>query len=318
VSGSSGAAETVRAAGALCWRRTPRGLEVLLVHSARYGEWTWPKGKPETADGVEELLPETAVREVAEETGVRVRLGRPLPEVRYRLPDGRPKRVSYWVGRPYEHGDRTASLEEIDAVAWVPVDVARDRLTRANDHRPLDRMLHFAARERLGTRALVVVRHGHAVPRKEWDGDDADRPLTPAGVAEARRLVPLLDCWRPETLTTSPWRRCSDTMRPYAERNGHSMHRQPELTEDAALYDPAAAASVVRRLVAAAEDAALCTHRPVLGAAMAALRESSTRSVARQLPSSDPFLGKAEILVAHVTPGTTGSRIRAVERFDVG
>jgi hypothetical protein len=51
---------------------------------------------------------------------------------------------------------------------------------------------------------------------------------------------------------------------------------------------------------------------------MSALRESATRGVQRSLPSSDPFLGKGELLVAHVTPETLGSRIRAVERFDIG
>jgi 8-oxo-dGTP diphosphatase len=268
--------------------------------------------------GHAELLPECAVREVAEETGIRVRLGRPLPEVSYRLPDGRHKRVSYWIGRPYEHGERTAPPDEIDQQRWVLAAEATDYLERANDHRPLDRLLYLAQRERLGTRALLVVRHAHAVPRKQWGGGERDRPLTLLGLRQARRLVPLLDCWRPEVLTTSPWRRCSDTMRPYAA-NGHAALRaEPHLTEDAALQDPGAAASVVRRLVAADEDAALCTHRPVMSAIMTALRESSTRTVQRELPSSDPFLGKAELLVAHVTPAATGSRIRAVERFDVG
>jgi 8-oxo-dGTP diphosphatase len=106
-------------------------------------------------------------------------------------------------------------------------------------------------------------------------------------------------------------------MRPYAAGRHAELRTEAELTEDAALHDPGAAASVVRRLVAADEDVALCTHRPVLSAVMSALRESSTRTVQRSLPSSDPFLGKAEVLVAHVTPGTTGSKIRAVERFDV-
>ena len=87
---------------------------------------------------------------MAEETGVRVRLGRPLPEVSYRLPDGRQKRVSYWVGRPYEHGERTAPAEEIDDQRWVLADEAHELLVRGGDHRPLDRLLHLAARDRLG------------------------------------------------------------------------------------------------------------------------------------------------------------------------
>jgi 8-oxo-dGTP diphosphatase len=317
------AKEPVRAAGALCWRRTSRGLEVLVVHSARYDEWSWPKGKPEVvaapgADGHPELLPECAVREVAEETGVRARLGRPLPEVSYRLPDGRQKRVSYWVGRPYEYGDRTSSDEEIDDVRWIRAEQAHEHLSRGGDLRPLDRLLHLARRDRLGTRALLVVRHARAVPRKQWAGEEAERPLTPAGLREARRLVTLLDCWRPVVVETSPWRRCSDTVRPYTERGRVSVRKESELTEVAALHDPAAAASVVRRLVTADEDAVVCTHRPVLGPVMAALRESATRSAARALPTSDPWLDKAELLVAHVTPETTGSRIRAVERFDIG
>jgi 8-oxo-dGTP diphosphatase len=316
VSGGGGS-ETVRAAGAICWRRTSRGLQVLLVHSARYDEWTWPKGKPELVDGHAELLPECAVREVAEEAGLRIRLGRPLPHVSSRLPDGRYKRVSYWIGRPYEDVGRSAPPEEIDDARWVPANEAPDLLARRNDHAPLDRLLYLAHRDRLGTRALLVVRHARAVPRKEWSGDENDRPLTLVGLREARRLVPLLDCWRPVAVTSSPWRRCSDTMRPYAAGRHAELRTEAELTEDAALHDPGAAASVVRRLVAADEDVALCTHRPVLSAVMSALRESSTRTVQRSLPSSDPFLGKAEVLVAHVTPGTTGSKIRAVERFDV-
>jgi 8-oxo-dGTP diphosphatase len=317
VSPSARDKETVRAAGALCWRRTPRGVEVLIVHSARYDEWSWPKGKPDVVAGHAELLPECAVREVAEETGVRVRLGRPLPGVSYRLPDGRQKRVSYWVGRPYDHGERTAPAEEIDDQRWVLADKAAEYLVRGGDHAPLDRLLHLAHRERLGTRALVVLRHARAVPRKQWGGPESERPLTLVGLRQARRLAPLLDCWRPEVLTTSPWRRCGDTVRPYVAGSQAALRTEPQLTEDAALQDPGAAASVVRRLVAAGEDAALCTHRPVLNAVMAALREASTRTVQRALPSSDPFLGKAELLVAHVTPGETGSKIRAVERFDV-
>jgi 8-oxo-dGTP diphosphatase len=291
---------------------------VLIVHSARYDEWTWPKGKPEVSDGHEELLPECAVREVAEETGLRIRLGRPLPDVTYRLPDGRHKRVSYWIGRAYDEGEPTAALEEIDGAKWVRALDAHEHLSRGGDHRPLDRLLHLATRDRLGTRALLVVRHARAVPRKQWGGSEKDRPLTLVGLREARRLVPLLDCWRPDNLVTSPWRRCSDTVRPYAAGGHATLHPEQVLTEDAAVHDPGAAASVVRRLVAAEEDVALCTHRPVLPTVLAALRDASTRTAARKLPTSNPFLGKAELLVAHVTPGTTGARIRDVERFDVG
>jgi 8-oxo-dGTP pyrophosphatase MutT (NUDIX family)/phosphohistidine phosphatase SixA len=307
----------VRASGAVCWRRSDGDrLEVLLVHSARYGEWTWPKGKPEPAEGgAPESLPECAVREVAEESGVTVRLGRPLPEVRYRLPDGRRKRVSYWVGRPVHEGKRTAQDDEIDDVAWVTPDEAYERLSRRSDHKPLNRLMHLAVRDRLGTRALVVVRHAESVPRKKWEGSEADRPLDDEGRRQAQLLVPLLGAWRPERLLTSPWQRCRDTLLPYAVDDHDALLNVPELTEDAALQDPGAAAAVVRRLIASDEDVAMCTHRPVLASVVSAMGEATTLKAQSDLPRRDPWLAKAEVLVAHVTPGPTGSRIRAVERY---
>jgi 8-oxo-(d)GTP phosphatase len=70
--GGTGGGE-IRAAGAVLWRPGPQGPEVVLVHRPKYDDWSLPKGKTEPGEPV--LL--TAVREVAEETGVRVLLGRP-------------------------------------------------------------------------------------------------------------------------------------------------------------------------------------------------------------------------------------------------
>ena len=65
-----GAAADVIAAGAVVLRR---GREVLLVHRPRYDDWSFAKGKLDP--GEHEVA--AAVREVAEETGLHVRLGRP-------------------------------------------------------------------------------------------------------------------------------------------------------------------------------------------------------------------------------------------------
>ena len=64
----------IRAAGALLWRPAEQGPEVALVHRPRYGDWSFPKGKALPGEHV--LI--TAVREVREETGVRITLGRRL------------------------------------------------------------------------------------------------------------------------------------------------------------------------------------------------------------------------------------------------
>jgi len=109
----------IRAAGAVVLRPSPDGPEVLVVHRPRYDDWTLPKGK---LDGAE-TPPAAAVREVAEETGIRIRLAAPLDRTRYRV-KGTPKEVDWWLG---VIADETATPGEIDAdevdeVFTVPLD----------------------------------------------------------------------------------------------------------------------------------------------------------------------------------------------------
>ena len=75
----------ILAAGAVLWRARADGIETALVHRPRYDDWSFPKGK--SLPGEHVLL--TAVREVDEETGVRVALGRRLGSQSY-LADGQP------------------------------------------------------------------------------------------------------------------------------------------------------------------------------------------------------------------------------------
>ena len=77
---SSGA---IRAAGGVVWQRVngtngDPAVEIALIHRPRYDDWSFPKGK--LSAGETEV--EGAVREVLEETGYRVRVGRPLGETR--------------------------------------------------------------------------------------------------------------------------------------------------------------------------------------------------------------------------------------------
>ncbi len=126
----------VRAAGALVWRRHTGGdLEVLVVHRPRYDDWSFPKGKCDGGESFEA----TAVREVAEETGLVVELGRDLGEVRYRDHKDRPKVVRYWAA---EAG--TGSFvpnDEVDEVRWLTLDRAGRVLSYVHDRALLDRLL---------------------------------------------------------------------------------------------------------------------------------------------------------------------------------
>jgi len=304
-----------QAAGVLCWRRDPSaggGLEVLLVHRPRYDDWSWPKGK--VKDG--EPLPLTAVREAAEETGLDVVLGRPLGDVCYPLPNGRPKQVTYWAATAVGHstGADVTDGAEVDGVAWLPLDEAEQRLTRESDVAPLRALRGHAAAGALSTSAVLVVRHGTSRPRDSWARADADRPLVSAGRRQARGLVPLLACWRPERLVSSPWKRCVDTVEPYGAATGLAVRTKGSLSEDGARRSPGRTRRNVQRLLDRGRPALLCTHRPVLAEVFGVVRAACTPSAAAGVPDSNPFLAPGEVLVAHVAAGTWPARVVAVER----
>jgi 8-oxo-dGTP diphosphatase len=109
----SGAAAKVLAAGGVVVREREGGAEVALVHRPRYDDWSLPKGKLKRGERWEEA----ALREVAEETGLRCRLGEELPASRYIDGKGRAKLVRYWRMRPA--GGRFTPTDEVDELRWV-------------------------------------------------------------------------------------------------------------------------------------------------------------------------------------------------------
>lgn len=129
----------VRAAGGVVWR--PRGggpgVEVLLVHRDRYGDWSLPKGKLDRG----EKHKAAALREVHEETGVPCRLGPKLATISYDTAAG-PKRVKWWAMEPLEGaGDELGAEDplEVSAVEWVPFEEAWRRVTYGTDREVLGR-----------------------------------------------------------------------------------------------------------------------------------------------------------------------------------
>jgi len=246
----------VVAAGVVVWRP---GREVLLVHRPRYDDWSFPKGKLDPG----ETAPGAAVREVHEESGVRVRLGPPLPDQSYPVAVGR-KTVHYWVGWAVDGDDVSAYVPnaEIDAVAWVPRDEALARLSYARDRETLA----TATQLRKRTRALVVLRHAKACPRRAWKGEDRARPLERLGLDQAQRLLPVLAAWDVTRVVSSSSMRCVQTVAAYADAHGHRLQATDALTEEDATAD--AVAHLVGELLAGGDGAVLCTHRPVLPAVL--------------------------------------------------
>ena len=276
----------VLAAGAVVIRKDA----VLLVHRPRYGDWSFPKGKLDRG----ELAPVAGVREVLEETGVRIRLGTPLRPQRY--PNGgRMKTVSYWHGRVVGDPsvDGYVANDEIDQVEWVPLRKAERRLSYTFDQATLAEALETEWR----TRALVVVRHAHARARKSWRKDDRLRPLLAEGKRDAAKLVPLLSAYGPTRLVTSSSVRCAQTLVPYAEASGWPLEETDGLSQEDATAE--SVLEIVEDLLHGKECAAICTHRPVLPTVLDALEVVTEK------------LSPGELVVVHHRRG----KIAAFERY---
>jgi 8-oxo-dGTP diphosphatase len=120
----------VNAAGGVVVDRDGR---IVLVHRPRYDDWTLPKGKLDPGESFQHA----ALREVEEETGLRCRLVRELPGVRYRDNKDRPKLVRYWQ-MEVEDDPGFAPNDEVDELRWVEPSEARALLSYGRDRDVLD------------------------------------------------------------------------------------------------------------------------------------------------------------------------------------
>jgi 8-oxo-(d)GTP phosphatase len=260
----------VRAAGAVVTRKGgSTEPQVLLVHRPKYDDWSFPKGKVDPG----EHQVAAAVRELAEETGLGVRLGPPLTPQRYRMSGGRFKHVDYWTAKVVGDDDvgRYGPNDEIDAVEWVPWTAAATRLTYPHDRETLAEARPLRRR----THALVVLRHAKAHARGDWESDDRLRPLVRLGEAQAERLVPVLAAFDVTSAHTSSSTRCVQTVRPYGDTTGWPTELYDELSEEGASAD--GVVEIVDALLDSSEGAVLCTHRPVLPTVLDALGVDDVR-----------------------------------------
>lgn len=268
---------TIYAAGVLCWRERESEVEVLLVHREYYNDWSFPKGKQDPG----ELLPQTAVREVLEEVGLRVKLGRKLSIIRYQVGD-QDKEVHYWASKLKDKASKLKSFEsnaEIAKAEWVTTKKALTLLSYDHDRQLLLQALELHSKKELETRALIVLRHAKATPRSDWKGEEAKRPLLPEGVVHSKALVPILSAYGPKVLITSPWKRCHDTISPYAKQSKKKLVERGQLTERSNKRRPVSTKKVVEYLLGASKSGLICTHRPALPSVLEPLASSASKEL---------------------------------------
>jgi len=301
----------VVAAGVVCWRQTGGKLRILLVHRGNRGDISLPKGKLE----VGESLPEAAVRETREETGISVSLGAPLGVTEYPIPTGRNKIVHYWAAEATAASIAAADFVpsfEITATEWVTLKVARAQLSYERDRDVIDRFAERVAGGTHRTFAVIALRHGRAMPARSWAGPDSTRPLEEAGLEEARAAARVIAAFGPTKLITSTAARCMSTIEPLATLLGLDIRATPAISQDAHEEGDSQVRRVVGKRVTKRESVVLCSHGPVLPDLIDEIATATNSPHGAELRDASS-LATGEFAVLHVSAANPTGGIVAIE-----
>jgi len=110
---------------------------------------------------------------------------------------------------------------------------------------------------------LILVRHGHAGHKVEWQRPDKLRPLSARGARQAARLVEVVVPLKPTRIISSPQVRCLQTATPLATATGLNVEQSSTLVPNALTK----ALQLVRRLAApkAKSGVVIVTHGEIIG-----------------------------------------------------
>ncbi|CCG04665.1 putative NUDIX hydrolase [Blastococcus saxobsidens DD2] len=252
----------IAAAGGIVWRPADDGgTEIAVVHRARYDDWSLPKGK---LDRGEHALG-AAHREVVEETGLDVVAGRRGLTTRYAV-DGAAKRVDYWLMRCV--GGSFVANDEVDELRWLPADEAAGLCSHDHDRQ----VMADAARADVPREVdLLLVRHGRAGHRHEFEGPDELRPLDAKGRRQAQRLAAALPLFGPTTVAAAGRVRCRQTVAPLAASLAVETLEWPEFGEQEFSSDPERALTAVHRLLAGPGVTVVCSQGAAIPSLLQAL-----------------------------------------------
>jgi len=253
--------EVVRAAGAVVLKTQNRTPYVCLIHRGERKDWSFPKGKLERG----EPAPVAAVREIAEEAGLDIKLGRRLQSVSYEAL-GSPKTVDYWVGWVRQEIGWQPS-REVDEVKWVKLSEAAQMLTYQRDRDLLNEVTQYEK----PTEPMMLLRHAQAERRQAFRAKfkpapppDSARPLTNQGLRQANWLEKILHAFGIEDIYSSPATRCIQSVTPFSLRHFRPISVMPGLSEEFVEYGPEPSQEIARTLAAQPRPLVICGHRPLL------------------------------------------------------
>lgn len=129
-----------KSCGAIILRREGERWKTLLVQNRNGGHWAFPKGHVEGA----ETEKETAIREVKEETGLDIVINTDFRvETQYSPKKDVIKDVIYFLA--VVNTEKTQrQVEEIDAIRWMDLDYAANRVTFERDKEIIHEVAEYA------------------------------------------------------------------------------------------------------------------------------------------------------------------------------
>ena len=303
---------SVVAAGAILWRLEKGQLKVALIHRARYDDWSWPKGKVDKG----ETVTEAAVREIREETGLKVALGVHLAEIHYPLSNGDDKEVHYWAAKVTDKALAASNFkpsEEVEKVDWKTPQQARKLLSYEFDYQPLNELEALFDAGLLDTKPVIILRHAKAMPRADWKGgkvlDDGKRPLHDFGKQQAKALIKPLAAFGPKLVITSPWKRCRDTVAPFAEKRKLKLVERHQLSELGNAKRPTRTSDVLDDILLDNMAVVVCSHRPSLPTILRTIAGYAPLALRGEITAASS-LRPGQMLVVHVN--RTGKKPRVV------
>jgi len=144
---------------------------------------------------------------------------------------------------------------------------------------------------------LHLVRHAHAGHHRDWDGPDAERPLTAKGHAQAEALTVALADAAVGRVLSSPAVRCQQTVAPVAAGHALAVEVEDRLAEGTRAAD---ATSLLWGLAADGVDAVLCSHGDVIPIALDALaRDGVDVDVRAGVPKGTAYV--LTVVDGHIT-----------------
>lgn len=130
--------EKEKSCGAVITRKKNHRIEVLVIHQVQ-GHWCFPKGHMEK----DETEQDTALREIFEETGLRVSLEEQFrTETDYSPKPGVMKQVVYFLAHP-EAGHEKVQESEVSEEKWVSISEAYAAITYENDQKILKEAVQY-------------------------------------------------------------------------------------------------------------------------------------------------------------------------------